>query len=575
MEFNFITNVQTCFDLVRDTVNLPLVYYSHIPSALISLFIGTIVLIKNKTLLGRILFSISVVYSLWVMLSLVTWTSYNSMYYMFVWSFFGILTSLLFVLTIYFSYVFLFKKDVNVWVKWLFLIPLIPIFLLTPTTYNLPSFDGVWCLANEGSSFTTYYYAFGILALLMAPILLFKKFRQTKDKIEKREDFIFITGIGLFILMFFFTGFLASYLVDNGYITNFNLEPYGLFGMVIFMAFLAYLIVKFKTFDIKLLGTQALVWASVILIGSQFFFIRNNVNRVLTAITLIITAIIGLLIVRGIKKEIVQREKIEGLAKSLEGANNKLENVNITLQEANEKLKELDQMKSEFVSLATHQIRGPLAAIKGYISMMVEGDYGKVPKTFDEPLNTIFKSTDSLSHMVTDFLDVSRIDLGQMKYEFTDFDFRDLVNEVLKELKPSIDAKKLEFRVKITDQACLVKADRVKLKQVLNNLVDNSNQYTKTGWLEVSVEKPARTSSEKDMVLFAVKDSGVGISEKTLGKLFQRFSRAKNANDTNILGTGLGLYIAKKMVEANSGKVWAESAGEGKGAEFYVELPVK
>ena len=93
MEFNFITNVQTCFDLVRDTVNLPLVYYSHIPSALISLFIGTIVLIKNKTLLGRILFSISVVYSLWVMLSLVTWTSYNSMYYMFVWSFFGILTS--------------------------------------------------------------------------------------------------------------------------------------------------------------------------------------------------------------------------------------------------------------------------------------------------------------------------------------------------------------------------------------------------------------------------------------------------------------------------------------------------
>jgi len=259
-------------------------------------------------------------------------------------------------------------------------------------------------------------------------------------------------------------------------------------------------------------------------------------------------------------------EEISQLALRLDTSNENLEKFNEKLEVANDKLKELDAMKSEFVSLATHQIRGPLAAIKGYISMMVEGDYGKVPKTFNEPLDTIFKSTDSLSHMVTDFLDVSRIDLGQMKYELTQFDFRDLVREVIKELRFNIEAKGLEFKEQITSEPCLIKADRTKLKQVLNNLVDNSSKYTKQGWLEVSVEVKGRK------ILFAVKDSGVGISKITLSQLFQRFSRAKNANDTNILGTGLGLYIAKKMVEANSGKVWAESEGEGKGAQFYVEL---
>jgi signal transduction histidine kinase len=154
-----------------------------------------------------------------------------------------------------------------------------------------------------------------------------------------------------------------------------------------------------------------------------------------------------------------------------------------------------------------------------------------------------------------------------MKYEFSEFDFRDLVKEVVNELKPNIEAKGLECKIKITDEACPLKADRTKLKQVLNNLVDNSSKYTKQGWLEVSVE------NKGSKVLFAVKDSGVGIAEKTLGQLFQRFIRAKNANDTNILGTGLGLYIAKKMVEANNGRVWAESEGEGKGSQFYVEIP--
>jgi signal transduction histidine kinase len=199
--------------------------------------------------------------------------------------------------------------------------------------------------------------------------------------------------------------------------------------MIIFLMILAYMIVKFKTFNVKLAGAQALVVSLVVLIGSEFFFIQNNTNRIITAFTLVFTGAIGLNLVRSVKKEIAQREEIERQKRELELANSRL--------------KELDQLKSEFVSLATHQIRGPLTSIKGYASMMLDGDYGEVPQTLKGPIDTIFQSSQSLAVIVEDFLSVSRIEQGKMKYDFTNFDLCALVNEVISENKPSVEKKGL------------------------------------------------------------------------------------------------------------------------------------
>jgi signal transduction histidine kinase len=544
--FNFITNLESCYYGISD-----LIYYTHIPAASVAVLIGLFVFIKNKSLLSRILFSITVFFALWTISNLIVWVNPNSIIVTFVWSFFGILTALLFISCIYFVHVYITKKDVNLWAKSIWLLMLLP--LIVFIKYAAPEFDLTYCEVAENFNYSSYIYLTGLISFLWVLVFSIYHYFKTKESNNKKQILYLTFGISAFLISFSIAGFLASYVGD------FTLEEYGMFGMLIFMAYLSFMIVKFKAFNIKLIGAQALVWALIIVISSQFFFVRNNTNRILTAVTLVISAVVGLVIIRSVKKEIAQREHIERLAASLDASNEKLE-------KSNEKLKELDAMKSEFVSLATHQIRGPLAAIKGYISLIIEGDYGKVPEQLNEPLNTIFKSTDSLSKMVTDFLDVSRIDLGQMKYEFSNFDFKELVDDIVKELKPNIDARGLELRLKIIDSPCPIKADHTKLKQVLNNLIDNSSKYTKQGWLEVSTEK------KEGKVLFAVKDSGVGISKATLTLLFQRFSRAKNANDSNILGTGLGLYIAKKMVEANDGKVWAESEGEGKGAQFYVEL---
>ncbi len=231
-----------------------------------------------------------------------------------------------------------------------------------------------------------------------------------------------------------------------------------------------------------------------------------------------------------------------------------------------EELRRINELKSEFVSLATHQIRGPLGAIRGYLSLITEGDYGVIPEEIYEPLSIILKSVDTLGKTVNDFLDVSRIDQGEMRYYKKDFDFADLTNEVVNEMRKQIKNSGLDLKINISTETLIVHGDKAKLKHVLLNLLDNANKYTKTGFIKINLHK------KDSKVLFSIEDSGVGIKPKTLPLLFQKFSRCNEASQTNILGTGLGLYIAKKMLEAQNGRIWAESDGENKGSQFYVEL---
>ncbi|MFA5935199.1 MAG: ATP-binding protein [Candidatus Paceibacterota bacterium] len=568
MNFNFVNNIQTCFDFINNESPLSLIYYSHFLTVIVALILGIVVLFYSKDRIsGWFLFLISSVFTLWVIIDLITWISVNSLYYMFFWSLFGILTSFLYLLCVFFSYSFINKKNISFKIFLPSFLLVLPIILFTPTYFNLSGFSIVDCISLEQPFFTNYFHILGILSFIWIFILAFIGYRKEKDLLFKKQIILVTLGIELFIISFLISTFLDSYLVNLGMTDVYTFGNYGLFGMPIFIAFLTYLIVKFKSFEIKLIGSQALVVGIIILIGSQFFFIQSNTNRVLTAITLFISTVMGILIVRSVKKEIELRERIEILAGNLERANSNLKHINIDLDKANNKLKELDQLKTEFVGLATHQIRGPLTAIKGYLSMMLEGDYGKVSKSIEDIVRIVFSSAESLSVIVSDFLNVSRIEQGQMKYNMEDCDVRALVEEVIKELKPNTDSRGLEMRLDISSEPCIVHIDKEKIKQVVNNLIDNSSKYTKVGSILVSLHK-----KDDSKVLLAIKDTGVGITKDTLPHLFEKFSRAKDAFKTNILGTGLGLYVAKKIIEAHKGRVWAESEGEGKGSQFYVEF---
>ena len=141
------------------------------------------------------------------------------------------------------------------------------------------------------------------------------------------------------------------------------------------------------------------------------------------------------------------------------------------------------------------------------------------------------------------------------------------MQEVINELTPNLDRNKLDLSVSIDQNTeFLVDADRVKIKQVIANIFDNSIKYTPKGSIAITLTKA------DNKILFAIKDTGVGIHKDTIPKLFAKFSRAKDANETNIVGTGLGLYLAKELIKGHNGRVWAESEGQGKGAQFYIEL---
>jgi signal transduction histidine kinase len=293
-----------------------------------------------------------------------------------------------------------------------------------------------------------------------------------------------------------------------------------------------------------------------------FFFVQLLLSDSMQALMInivlfgVITAI-GLLLIKSVQAEVEAREKVERLAKDLE--------------KANARLKELDRQKTEFVSIASHQLRSPLTAIKGYASLLLEGSYGKVSVAGTDAIKKIFDSSRYMAASIEDFLSVSRIELGTAKYDMKPLDAASMAKEVTEELIPAAKDKQLELAFKDRcDGKCSIVGDIGKLRQVVLNLIDNSIKYTPKGGITVTTE----LDSVKRVVRIMITDTGVGIPTEVMPTLFKKFSRAKNANEVNVMGTGLGLFVAKQFVEAHKGKLWAESLGQGKGSSFIIELPL-
>lgn len=236
---------------------------------------------------------------------------------------------------------------------------------------------------------------------------------------------------------------------------------------------------------------------------------------------------------------------------------------------ANQRLMRLDQAKSEFISIASHQLRTPLTIIKGYVSMMLEGDFGELKLKQKDSLNKVYESGERMIQLVNNLLNISRIEAGHLEFNYETVNFENIVNNIVDDLKKTIKQKKLRLDyIKLPEQLPLVKIDLEKIRQVLINLIDNAIKYTKQGSITVSLK------AINQKIQFCVSDSGVGISKNDLPKLFKKFSRGKTISRIHTEGTGLGLYVARKMVEAHNGKIWAESKGENRGSQFYFQLPV-
>jgi signal transduction histidine kinase len=241
-----------------------------------------------------------------------------------------------------------------------------------------------------------------------------------------------------------------------------------------------------------------------------------------------------------------------------------------SLDDAKIGLREVEILKSEIVSLAAHQIRSPLVAIEGYISMIKEGDFGQVDENMKEAISSISTSANYLMTLVNEFLNISRLEHGQLKFNMVNIELSTLVEDVMHEYHGVARANRIDFEL-IQDkrERYLIHADRSKTQKIISSIVDNAFKYTIYGWVKLELDKL------DGKIRLTVKDTGIGIERSDQEKLFDKFFRTSSGNEVFVRGTGLSLYMAKHMLLAQGANVWVSSEGEGKGSTFVIEFEDK
>ncbi len=534
MPFNFISNIEQCANLIRDWVPVHLIYYSHFPAAIIAVLLGIFVIYKSRTLTAKILFALTVTFSAWSLVDIVLWTSTDARAYMFFWSSAYILEIMLFFLGFYFFYTFVTKTDLSLKAKAFALVLFSPVLLMAGSKLSLPYFDIPTCIPIEGLFWQNYIFPLEVLLFVSIIFFIFYKYRTARSTVGN-EPMILGVGIVLFLVLFSGAGFLVD--LTGG---NYLYEIIGLVGMIFFLGVLAYIIVQYKTFNIKLLAAQALVFSLVALIGSQFFFIQNSTNKILNGIALTLSLGFGFLLVRSVKREVQFREE---------------------LQLANTR-------QQETMRFITHEVKGYLTDGAAALDALRTGAFGPMTPDMSTMTSEALVKNRAAVREIQNFLRIADFKTGKVAYAMKQFDFKKLLNDALVTPTENAKAKGLTFNLDIApaDYTMVGDGDQV-LNHVIVNLVNNAINYTPTGDVTVHLEHNA------NMLRFSVKDSGIGLTEDDKKVLFTEGGHGKESRLVNPHSTGYGLFIAKQIVDAHQGKIWAESAGRGTGSTFFVELP--
>jgi signal transduction histidine kinase len=235
-------------------------------------------------------------------------------------------------------------------------------------------------------------------------------------------------------------------------------------------------------------------------------------------------------------------------------------------------LRELDKLKSSFLANMSHELRTPLNSILGFTDVIMEGLDGPLTEHMDNDLRLIQKNGQHLLHLINDVLDMAKIDAGRMNLNPECFNTCEVIEEVTSITSTLASEKNLSLFVEEdSEQNVHIYADRTRLRQIMINLVNNAIKFTDQGKISLRV-----SLLDRDRVLIAVKDTGIGVPPEKLEAIFQEFTQVDESSTRKAGGTGLGLPISRRLVGMHGGRLWAESSGvPGEGSVFFVELPLE
>jgi signal transduction histidine kinase len=429
------------------------------------------------------------------------------------------------------------KKNLSRWYTFLYvpIVVIASILTLTPLVFaHIAEVGSNGALLKVENGPAIPFIALLILCSVIAGIFLLVR-KTVAASTEQRRQFSFVMyGMLLtFLLLMAFNFILPAFFNDPSF------TPLGAIFLLPFVAFTYYSISRYHLLDIKVISTEILAFVLSVATLLEIIISQSLTELVLRSAVFVLVLIFSVFLIQSVHREVEQREQ----------------------------LAELGRFKSQLLSLASHQMRSPLAAMKGFITLIIDGSYGEVNDKVKDTLGKVRGSADELISLINILLDMRKVEEGKMEYAFEKMDLVPLVATTVESIMPLVQAKNIALTSVLSKDPVMVNIDKEKFKQVIQNLIDNAIKYTPAGFVKVTL------SVDQGKARIAVSDSGYGIPASLIPFLFEEFIRDERIKK-EVRGTGLGLYIARKIAEAHGGTLTAESAGEGKGSTFTAIIPI-
>lgn len=520
-----------------------LYYYSHGLSFMLSLLTGLLLFwVNKKSRKSKLFLTMMIFFCTWLILDLIQWATADPVLMLFLWG----VTILLEVL--FFGTALLIAKDSDKTeednprkfpvVVGLMSILAIGIILFAPSKFGLVGVNMEICEVIEGVISRYLIYIYELLCLIF---IIYFAFKNKKDKLPRNRNFdrIFLLSITLFLMLFFVGNLYGS--LSEDWVPS----QYGLIGMPIFTLFLGYLIQRFNFFNAKIFLTRFLILTLLGFTIASLFLRRIESVRIVVVISVVFISATGVILNKAVKKEIEQKEELGKLNNNLKG---------------------LLRQRESLVHLITHKVKGSFTHSKYIFAGILDGTFGEASDEIKKVAQMGLDSDIAGVETVDLVLNASNLERGTIKFDFQKIDFKKLVEEGIESKRKLISKKGLELETILPDGEFMIQGDIFWMKEVINNLIDNSLHYTPKGKIIIGIEK------RDTKLIFSVKDTGIGITPEDMANLFKEGGRGKESVKINVDSTGYGLYSVKLIVEGHGGKVWAESEGKDKGSSFLVEL---
>jgi signal transduction histidine kinase len=378
------------------------------------------------------------------------------------------------------------------------------------------------------------FFILTVIGLLAWGITVFIK-KIFKEKPDQRAPYKLVLWgtIITFILLFTFNLILPAVFSVVRYI------PLGALFIFPFVASTFYAIYRHHLFNLRAATVAGLTFIITIASGFEIVLSRDPVTGLLRSGVFILVLAVGVLMNRFVE----------------------------TIAEQREELEQANEQQENLIHFISHEVKGYLTNNQAALSGILEGDFGAVPTEMRTMVEGALVSTRKGSDTVKEILSAANFKKGTVKYNMAPFDMKPVVMDVVSQLDSTAKAKGLTIEADIPEGTFELTGDKDQIEQhVIRNLIDNSIKYTPQGKITVGLDRRG------SKILFFVKDTGIGISDEDKGRLFTQGGKGKESIKINVNSTGYGLYIAKNIVVAHNGRIWAESEGQGKGSQFYAEF---